>query len=280
MSQSNEPPTQPWGPPPEQSPQPQDPYAQNPYAQNQYAQDPYRQVHHQQVHPSQVPYALQPAPQQQVVVRRPGTPVTYGIIAICAAVWLGEIASPSFEDAVVLAPVLGRDEPWRFVTSAFAHASWLHIACNMLALWTLRSLEPFLGRARFAALYLLSALAGGVAYVALATPDTQTWYTGVVGASGAIFGLFGALLIAYRTLKASTRQLWIVLAINAFISFGFPGIAWQAHVGGFLAGAAAGALVVRERQRAGRGLPDRSWLWLGLMAVAVVAVAVVKYAVS
>lgn len=231
----------------------------------------------QQVPPQQVP--PQQVPPQQVSVRPPTTVVTYSIIAICVAVWVGEMRSTAFFDEVALSPELGRTEPWRFLTSAFAHSTNItHILFNMFALWTLRSLEVFLGKARFVALYLLSALAGGVAYVAMANPHSMDWYTGLVGASGAIFGVFGALMVIYRHLGQPVRNLALLLGLNAFIGFTVPGIAWQAHLGGFIAGAAAGAIVIQERKSKSHGGPDRTWLWLGVLTAIVVAAAVVKYA--
>ena len=91
-------------------------------------------------------------------------------------------------------PALAQSEPWRFLTSAFAHGGITHIAFNMYALWVMGSyLEPMLGRARFVAIYLLSALGGSVMYLLLSTPPTAAevatgdygmWWTGAVGASG------------------------------------------------------------------------------------------------
>ena len=95
------------------------------------------------------------------VKRRSDLPVvTWTLIGVCFLVWAGEWVSPQIRDAVVLAPIQGFHEPWRFVTSMFGHAlSILHIGFNMYALWALgRSLEPFLGRARFLAAYLMSGL--------------------------------------------------------------------------------------------------------------------------
>lgn len=205
--------------------------------------------------------------------------MTYAIIGICFLVWFGELGSATFFDDVVLTPRLGDLQPWRFITSAFAHStSILHIGFNMFALWTLRFLEPLFGRAKFAAIYLVSAIGGGVVFVALSSSQTDAWDTGVVGASGAIFGLFGALLPLFRKLRQSTTQIWVVLAINAAITFTVPDIAWQAHVGGFLTGVVAGVLVVRERDHGLRGQRDRSWTYLFLLLLVIVLIGGVKYA--
>ncbi|MFK5126597.1 rhomboid family intramembrane serine protease, partial [Klebsiella pneumoniae] len=91
----------------------------------------------------------------------------------------------------------GPIEPWRLFTAALVHSGFFHIGLNMLALWFIgRNLEPLLGKWRFVALYLLGTLGGSVA-VALLAPTTI-----VVGASGAIFALFGALLVIGRHIGA------------------------------------------------------------------------------
>lgn len=221
------------------------------------------------------------APRRPVRTRRPATPVSWTIIGICTAVWFGELASPTFFNDIILAPDLGRTEPWRFLTSAFAHATNIaHIGFNMLAVWMLRGLETFLGRWRYTALYLVSALGGSAVFVLLATPGSIDWYTGLVGASGAIFGLFGTLIVVYRHLRQPMTQLWIVLAINAFISFSVPGIAWQAHVGGFATGLAIGGIIIGEHRRVLGGHADRTALGVGALAAIIVVALIVKYSLA
>jgi membrane associated rhomboid family serine protease len=139
--------------------------------------------------------------------------------------------------------VIGADEPWRFVTAAFLHSpgSYLHIIANMIALWMVGPfLETALGRTRYLTLYLLSAVAGSVACLVLAEP-LGTWYTAVVGASGAVFGLFGAVLVVLRRLQGNAAGILGVIVLNVVIGFVVPGIAWQAHLGGLVVGAVLGA---------------------------------------
>jgi membrane associated rhomboid family serine protease len=145
------------------------------------------------------------------------------------------------------APVYATAEPWRLLTAAFLHSptSPLHILFNMYALWmTGPYLEVLLGRVRFAALYLLSALGGSVGYLLLASPDNfNQWRGGTVGASGAVFGLFGAFFIVQRRLNRDTGPLLAIIAINFALGF-LPNVAWQAHLGGLVTGVlAAGVLV-------------------------------------
>lgn len=137
-------------------------------------------------------------------------------------------------------------EYYRLFTAAFLHAGVLHLLLNMFALATLGPpLESALGRLRFAALYLLSALGGSVAGFLLAPATTLS-----VGASGAIFGLFGAYYVVVRRLGGPTGSILGLLAVNLVITFALPFIDWRAHLGGLVTGAVlAVALVHAPRGR-------------------------------
>lgn len=226
----------------------------------------------------------QPAPQRTQAIRlRRGQPVvTYGIIGACVLVWLAQMGSLGFSQHIMLTPALGYYEPWRMLTSAFAHStgSFMHIMFNMYALWALgQSLELALGRARYSALYLLSALGGSIGFMAAAAL-AGNWQTAVVGASGAVFGLFGALLPIQRQIGASSQQLYLVLALNFAIGFMVPGIAWQAHLGGFVTGLACGWLMMRAVNEARAGKRDRTWAYLGAVFGVLALVYGVVYVVS
>ncbi|MCX4787933.1 MULTISPECIES: rhomboid family intramembrane serine protease [unclassified Streptomyces] len=122
---------------------------------------------------------------------------------------------------------------YRLVTSMFLHQEVWHIAFNMLGLWWLGGpLEAALGRARYLTLYLLSGLAGSALTYWLAAPNQPS-----LGASGAIFGLLGATAVLMRRLNYDMRPVFALLAVNLVITFNpWGGIAWQAHVGGLIAG--------------------------------------------
>lgn len=180
-----------------------------------------------------------------------GRPVaTYLLIGLCALVYVAQWLVPDdavFRDfafaSVYAMPQYGGLEPWRMLTSAFVHSQGfvLHILLNMYMLWVFgQVLEPVLGRVRFLAVYLLSAIGGSVGFLLLTPPLPAV---GVVGASGAIFGLFGALLVIQSRRGGDTRQLWILIAINGVIGFVVPGIAWQAHLGGLVTGALCAAAI-------------------------------------
>lgn len=177
--------------------------------------------------------------------RRPGRPVvTITIVAACVISYILQLTVHDWTMRWAFAPSVGEQEPWRFLTAAFLHSQGqlLHIVFNMVALWTVGPyLEAALGRWRFTALYLLSAIGGSVGYLLLVSPDSIGWYTALVGASGAVFGLFGAVLVVLRRLGRSARSIVSVLVINAVLGFVLPGVAWQAHLGGLVVGAALGA---------------------------------------
>lgn len=206
--------------------------------------------------------------------------VTFGIIAACVVVYALQMLIPGdwvykqfAYNNIFVAPQYGAFEPWRMLTSAFLHSpdSFLHILLNMYTLWIFgQALEPVLGRARFLAVYLISALGGSVGYLLLnpvLVPGQGL--VGLVGASGAIFGLFGAMLLVQRQRGGDTRQLWVLIAINGVIGFLIPHIAWQAHLGGLITGGLCAAVLAYTPRGRRQGLLQA----LGLAAVVVLLVA-------
>lgn len=137
-------------------------------------------------------------------------------------------------------------EWYRLVTSMFTHQEIWHIGFNMLSLWFLGGpLEAALGRARYLALYFVSGLSGSALAYLLASPITET-----LGASGAIFGLFGATAVLMRRLRYDMRPIIALLVINLIFTFGWSNISWQAHIGGLVAGVITGyAMVHAPRER-------------------------------
>ncbi|WP_328360997.1 rhomboid family intramembrane serine protease [Streptomyces sp. NBC_00445] len=137
-------------------------------------------------------------------------------------------------------------EWYRLFTSMFTHEEIWHIAFNMLSLWWLGGpLEAALGRARYISLYLVSGLAGSALTYLLESPTTAS-----LGASGAIFGLFGATAVLVRRLNYDMRPIIALLVINLIFTFGWSSIAWQAHIGGLVGGLLIGyAMVHAPRER-------------------------------
>ena len=138
-------------------------------------------------------------------------------------------------------PGVAGGAPWQLITSAFTHEEIWHIGFNMLALWVLGpQLEAALGRTRFLAVYLLSALAGSAAVYWLAGPTSAT-----LGASGAVFGLMGGLLVVAFKVGGDVSQLLTWIGINVLITVVGRGfISWQGHLGGLLGGLLVTAVVV------------------------------------
>jgi membrane associated rhomboid family serine protease len=174
--------------------------------------------------------------------------VTITLIAVCVAVAVVGMVWPSGDLTGTLGfmPILARHEPWRWLTSMFDHLGLMHLAMNMICLWMLGVfLEPALGRWRFTALYLLSGLGGGTAILAWTAMGglSLDWFGLSAGASGAVFGLFGATVWVMRRLGGNLRGILVVLGINlVFTVANTATVAWQAHIGGLLVGLALGAV--------------------------------------
>ena len=152
---------------------------------------------------------------------------------------------------------------WQVLTSAFTHVAPMHLGMNMISLWFLGPpMEAALGRARFLAVYLLSALTASAAVMWFAESTTQT-----LGASGAVFGLIGSLVVVGLKVKADLRIAFIWLGINLAFTFLNPGISWQGHIGGLVGGLAATAIIVYAPRK------DRSRIqWAGLAGLAVLTI--------
>ncbi|HEY0260747.1 MAG TPA: rhomboid family intramembrane serine protease [Lacisediminihabitans sp.] len=209
----------------------------------------------------------------------PSSPVvTIGIIAICAILYVMGWISPAAERALTFAPVLGYSEPWRFLTTAFLHASVFHIAFNMLALyWVGRAVEPALGHWRFAVLYILSAIGGSLAVLLWCFVQPASFFTATVGASGAVFGLFAAIFVLQRMSGSDTTAVLVLLGINLVYGFITSGVSWQAHVGGMIVGVlVTWAFVALAKPRRGMTAKVQEW-WaravaLGMLAVLIAAI--------
>lgn len=206
--------------------------------------------------------------------------VTKILIAINAAVFIAvlsvgdrlvnELALIGLAFSPPLGEVVGvADGEWyRLFSSMFLHQAVWHIAFNMLGLWWLGGpLEQALGRVRYLALYLLSGLAGSALTYAIADANQPS-----LGASGAIFGLLGATAVLMRRLNYDMRPVIVLLALNLLFTFTWSGIAWQAHVGGLVAGVAiAVGLVHAPSER--RNLVQSGTCALVLLATVVTVVA-------
>ncbi|MEO5651496.1 MAG: rhomboid family intramembrane serine protease [Marmoricola sp.] len=129
---------------------------------------------------------------------------------------------------------------WQLVTSMFTHVQPLHLGFNMLALYFLGpTLEGVLGRARFLAAYFVSGLAGSAAVMVLSAPNGQT-----LGASGAIFGMMGVLVVVALKVRGQVQSVAMWIGLNLIFTFTIPNISWQGHLGGLAGGLIVGAAMV------------------------------------
>jgi membrane associated rhomboid family serine protease len=185
--------------------------------------------------------------------------VTWAIIAINAAVFLVDAAlaggaglsltggaGPLSNAGAVYGPAVAGGEWWRLITGAFLHLGLLHIAFNMYALWLFGPIiEQMYGHVEFAVIYFLCALGGNVLTI-LVAPNVPA-----LGASGAIFGLFGLAFIVSRRrhlllgpqARAMLSRVGSLLVLNLIITFTLPFISWTGHVGGLAVGAVIGLLL-------------------------------------
>jgi membrane associated rhomboid family serine protease len=158
-------------------------------------------------------------------------------------------------------------EYYRLLTSTFLHFGLIHLALNMFALFLLGpALEQAFGQVRFAATYLLSGLGGAALSYALGNQ-----YEVAAGASGAVFGLFGAWYVLGRKRNLDLSSITTTIALNLVLSFTLPSIDWRGHVGGLITGAALAWVIVYAPDRKERPAYQAA----GVVAVAVLIAAAV-----
>jgi membrane associated rhomboid family serine protease len=187
----------------------------------------------------------------------------------------GRAGGSLFERFVLFGPFVHQSDWWRLFTSMFLHWSIIHIGSNMLALWFIGSVvEQYLGTVRFVPLYIVSGLAGSAGAL------LQAPVSPIAGASGAVFGILGAMLILEWNVTGSLAGqalTWIV--INLAISFGIPGISWGGHIGGLIGGILITLAYAHWRDGRAQygqiGIPGV----LGLIAVAAGSIAVAYFRV-
>jgi membrane associated rhomboid family serine protease len=205
--------------------------------------------------------------------------VTWAMIGINVAIYLVTVAQGAginnpggalFAKWELYGPSVANGDWWRLLTAAFLHGSVIHIGFNMLALgWLGAPVERYIGSVRYLALYIVSGLAGSAGALVV-TPAAYT-----VGASGAIFGILGALLIIeYQQTGSIAGQAFTLILINLAFSFTVAGISIGGHIGGLIGGILA--MLAMSRFGRGHAAYGRPGLvgWGGLVAVAIVSVAV------
>jgi membrane associated rhomboid family serine protease len=178
--------------------------------------------------------------------------VTYSLIAVNLIAFVAQMAIPDFQTQLVLwSPAVADGQWYRLITSAFLHYGVMHILFNMLVLYVMGpQLEQLFGRLRFGALYGVSAIGGSVLVYLLAPLNT-----GTAGASGAIYGLFGATFVVAKRMNLDLRPVLAVIGLNVAFTLIVPlvssqNISWQGHLGGLVTGAlVTAAFLYAPRQR-------------------------------
>jgi membrane associated rhomboid family serine protease len=185
-------------------------------------------------------------------------------------IWLLQVIPGSTVTSTLFyAPLLTVIEPWRMITAGFVHSpdNFWHILLNIYSIYIFgRVIEPMLGPVRFLVLYLVSIFGGSAMVLWLSEPVVP-----VVGASGAFFGLMGAYLIMLRAIGDNSGLLVGLIAVNLAFGFLVPGISWQGHLGGLLAGMAVTAVYARTRYKSGLSQKIQVLGVIGLIALATVA---------
>ncbi len=192
------------------------------------------------------------------MIFRVNNTLTNQLLLVLVAIYLGLQIYPNLEKDLFLfnrailsdgqIHGVAEGEWWRLITAGFLHAGLMHLLFNCLALYTLGTpFEALYGRTRYAILLLISLVAGSYASITFNAENQVS-----VGASGAIFGLFGALLVVGRRLGAETRSTLTLLAINTAIAIAIPNIDWRAHLGGLAGGVVVATLYKLIPQRRGQ----------------------------
>jgi membrane associated rhomboid family serine protease len=183
----------------------------------------------------------------------------------------GELASRMW----LYAPPLADGEWWRLITSGFLHAGIVHLGFNMLILWWFGAqLELGLGRARFLSIYFVSLLSGSAGALLFA-PETPT-----VGASGAVFGLFGAAFVLERQAGITRGPAFTIIVLNLVLTAFIPGISIGGHLGGLAGGALSMLALTRfGREHAAYGRPGLVGA-AGVLGVGIASLAVAWFQVQ
>lgn len=168
------------------------------------------------------------------------------IVIICAA-YLAQELIPDLQVKLLL-PGLDylqySNEWYRLITVALTHGGLMHLAFNMYTLYVLGTpIEYAFGRNKFLTIFTVSLLTGSIASVFLNTSNHAS-----VGASGAVFGLFGALLITGKRIGVNVREIGVIIGLNFALGFILGGVDWRAHLGGLIGGALCAQFLLTQKR--------------------------------
>ena len=169
-------------------------------------------------------------------------PVTKLLITVISGFYLARLIVPGLEEQLFLNKflVFENGEYWRLVTVALTHGGIAHLFFNMYALLVLgNTLEAAIGAKKFLALFAISQIGASFASIYF-----SNYYLISVGASGAIFGLFGGMIALSKRYGFESKATFVIVGINFTIGFIFPGIDWRAHLGGFITGLIAASVLL------------------------------------
>jgi membrane associated rhomboid family serine protease len=171
---------------------------------------------------------------------------TYSLIAVICGAYLLQMVVPSIQQQLWLPSfeyLQLTNEWYRLFTVALTHGGILHLGFNMYSLMVLGNpLEAAYGKQKFLIVFFFSLLTGS-----LTSAYFASLYSASVGASGAIFGLFGALAIVGKRIGADIRSIVVIIGINFAFGFAMGGVDWRAHLGGLIGGVVAAQLVMVRR---------------------------------
>ena len=171
---------------------------------------------------------------------------TYSIIAVLCGAYLVQLLVPSIQQQLFLPNIdyLSATNQWyRLLTVALTHGGLLHLGFNMYSLMVLGNpIEEAFGKNKFLIIFFASLLTGS-----LASSYFASIYSASVGASGAVFGLFGAMVVVGKRIGADIRSIVVIIGLNFVFGFALGGVDWRAHLGGLVGGYITSQLVLNKR---------------------------------
>jgi membrane associated rhomboid family serine protease len=171
---------------------------------------------------------------------------TYSIIAVICGAYLVQLLVPSIQQQLFLPNIdyLSATNQWyRLLTVALTHGGLLHLGFNMYSLMVLGNpIEEAFGKNKFLIIFFASLLTGS-----LASSYFASIYSASVGASGAVFGLFGAMVVVGKRIGADIRSIVVIIGLNFVFGFALGGVDWRAHLGGLVGGYITSQLVLNQR---------------------------------
>lgn len=154
------------------------------------------------------------------------------ITIICAAYLVDQLYPQFYEYTALFGPLVQSGEVWRLFTVALVHGGLTHLFFNMFSLLVLGNpVEATLGKARFLIIFFVSLLTGSLSSVYLSSYPYIS-----VGASGAVFGLFGAFIAMRKMIHEGVRDIYLIIGLNFIFGFILGGVDWRAHLGGLVGG--------------------------------------------